>query len=196
MDNNPSWGNGVHTDWPYQGTNTDYGVDLNRPVEMVSWSDATNYCAALTERERTAEWIATNAVYRLPTEAEWEYACRGWTSTRFSYGDDPGYTNLTNYAWYDANSGGVTHPVGQKLPNATVSISDNDVGVQFVYASYSVAEDAGAALIRVLRGRAAPAPRRLAACPSVPPPAPRSNASSRTARRLSPKARRHRWVYS
>jgi len=91
--------------------------DTNRPVEQVSWFDATNYCGVLTQRERAAGRIASNSVYRLPTEAEWEYACRGWTSARFSYGDDPGYTNLTNYAWYSDNSGNTTHPVGQKLPN-------------------------------------------------------------------------------
>jgi formylglycine-generating enzyme required for sulfatase activity len=92
-------------------------ADTNRPVETVSWADATNYCATLTQRERAAGRIATNGVYRLPTEAEWEYACRARTSTRFSYGDDPDYTNLTNYAWYLDNSGGTPHPVGEKLPN-------------------------------------------------------------------------------
>ena len=95
----------------------DATADTNRPVERVTWYDAKNYCATLTQRERVAGRIATNSVYRLPTEAEWEYACRAWISTRFSCGDDPDYTNLTNYAWYDANSGGTTHPVGQKLPN-------------------------------------------------------------------------------
>jgi formylglycine-generating enzyme required for sulfatase activity len=92
-------------------------ADTNRPVETVTWYDATAYCDALTQRERLAGRIGTNSVYRLPTEAEWEYACRGWTSTRFSYGDDPGYTNLTNYAWYLDNSDGQTRGVGQKLPN-------------------------------------------------------------------------------
>jgi formylglycine-generating enzyme required for sulfatase activity len=106
MGNNPSRFNG-----------DGYGADLNRPVELVSSADATNYCAKLTERGRLAGRIGTNAVYRLPTEAEWEYACRAWTSTRFSHGDDIGYTNLTNYAWYAESSGGQTHPVGQKLPN-------------------------------------------------------------------------------
>ena len=80
MDSNPSYFTG----------------DSNRPVETVSWLDATEYCARLTQREQAAGRIATNSVYRLPTEAEWEHACRAETSTRFSYGDDPGYTNLTD----------------------------------------------------------------------------------------------------
>ena len=102
----------------YYSTNNGYSQDLSRPVEQVNWYDASNYCDQLTQRERVAGRIATNSMYRLPTEAEWEYACRGWTSTRFSYGDDPDYTNLADYAWFEANSGGTTHPVGQKLPNA------------------------------------------------------------------------------
>jgi formylglycine-generating enzyme required for sulfatase activity len=119
MGDNPSWFNGVRKVWDESCqcfTNRDY-TDLSRPVEQVTWDNATDYCAALTERERTAGRIGTHSVYRLPTEAEWEYACRAWTSTRFSYADDPGYTNLTNYAWYGDNSEETTHPVGKKLAN-------------------------------------------------------------------------------
>jgi formylglycine-generating enzyme required for sulfatase activity len=91
--------------------------DPNRPVEQLSWTDATNYCARLTAQERAAGRLPAGWAYRLPTEAEWEYAARAGTTTRFSYGDDPGYGQLGGYAWYLSNSGGTTHPVGEKQPN-------------------------------------------------------------------------------
>ena len=103
-------------------TNPSYFTgNLSLPVETVSWNDATNFCGTLTQRELTAGRLPGGWVYRLPTEAEWEYACRALTTTRFYYGDDPTYSSLTNYAWWGCvgggNSGCTTHPVGQKLAN-------------------------------------------------------------------------------
>ncbi len=81
--------------------------DPRRPVEQASWDDAQEFCRRLSQKE--------GKEYRLPTEAEWEYACRAGTTTRFSFGDDE--ARLGDYAWYDDNSGNSTHPVGQKRPN-------------------------------------------------------------------------------
>jgi len=82
------------------------------PVEQVSWDDAVEFCRKLSE---LAEEKSAGYVYRLPTEAEWEYACRAGTTTAYSFGDSE--SELGAYAWYKKNSGGTTHPVGGKKPN-------------------------------------------------------------------------------
>ena len=92
--------------------------DTNRPVETVSWNEAVDYCAALTNAERNANRIPSDWEYHLPTEAEWEYCARAGANARFGHGDDLGYTALGNYAWYADNSGDTTHPVERKLANA------------------------------------------------------------------------------
>ncbi|CCI36453.1 SUMF1/EgtB/PvdO family nonheme iron enzyme [Microcystis aeruginosa] len=82
--------------------------NLQNPVEQVSWNDAQAFCQKLSQ--------ITGKTYRLPTEAEWEYACRAGTTTCYYFGDDA--NQLGDYAWYKGNSQDKTHPVGQKRPNA------------------------------------------------------------------------------
>jgi formylglycine-generating enzyme required for sulfatase activity len=115
--------------WSSEGEGKDAvtGQDTDRhPVESVTWFEAVRFCNLLSEREglrpfyvmqggdvRVPDWDGTG--YRLPTEAEWEYACRAGSRTRYSFGDDA--NGLSDHAWFVGNSGMAPNPVGQKRPN-------------------------------------------------------------------------------
>lgn len=79
------------------------------PVEQISWDEAQLFISNLNKKEGTDR-------YRLPTEAEWEYACRAGSETPYYFGDDK--NSMVKYGWYDANSEAHSHPVGQLEPNA------------------------------------------------------------------------------
>jgi formylglycine-generating enzyme required for sulfatase activity len=91
------------------GNNPSSFKGLSNPVEMVSWDDVQAFIQRLNAKEGHNR-------YRLPTEAEWEYAARAGTTGAYSFGDDE--DSLGRYAWYWDNSGEKTHLVGQKQPNA------------------------------------------------------------------------------
>ena len=96
----------------------------NLPVEMVTWLNAVSFCNALSKKAELQTcydemtWVCdfSKDGYRLPTEAEWEYACRAGTTTQYYTGNNE--SDLSNAAWYVGNSQYKTHPVGMKEPNA------------------------------------------------------------------------------
>jgi formylglycine-generating enzyme required for sulfatase activity len=83
----------------------------NYPASYVSWTQAGEFCQRLSKQEEKQ-----GRKYRLPTEAEWEYACRASSKTAYSFGE--GSKSLGDYAWFNGNSNGQTHPVGEKKANA------------------------------------------------------------------------------
>lgn len=98
------------------GKNPSYFKGADLPVENVSWNDAVEFCKKLTERERESGAISVNQGYRLPTDEEWEYACRAGTTTAYHHAGDT-EADLEKAAWYRRNCDNRTHPVGQKVPN-------------------------------------------------------------------------------
>jgi formylglycine-generating enzyme len=106
------------------GDNPSRWKGSKNPVEQVRWSDAVKFCNRRSELEGLQpcydlkSWKCNFEAdgYRLPTEAEWEYACRAGSTKAYSFGDDP--SKLGDYAWFEKNSGGHPRPVGQKQPNA------------------------------------------------------------------------------
>ena len=89
------------------GKNPSHFKGDDRPVEQVSWNDADRFCQELSKK--------VQETITLPSESQWEYACRAGTETRYSFGDDA--TQLGDYAWFEGNSNGQTHSVKQKKPN-------------------------------------------------------------------------------
>jgi formylglycine-generating enzyme required for sulfatase activity len=89
------------------------------PADYITWNDAMDFCRKLTQQERQAGRLSVAWEYALPTEAQWERACRAGTQTRFSFGDDG--SKLGEYAWYYDNSSKLRlqllHPVGKKKAN-------------------------------------------------------------------------------
>lgn len=134
------------------------GKDTSRhPVETVNWDEAVEFCRKLSAMPAER---AARRVYHLPTEAEWEYACRAGTATRWFCGDDE--VDLGEVAWVRRNAGGMTHPLGEKKPNAwgLYDISGNvwqwcaDWYSKDYYAQSSPSDPVGppAGSYRVLRG--------------------------------------------
>jgi len=106
------------------GANPSRRKNPKNPVEQVTWTAAVKFCNLRSVQEGLKPCYDTNSWecdfsangYRLPTEAEWEYACRAGSSTPFYFGDVS--DELKSFAWFDGNAQSKPHPVGQRKPNA------------------------------------------------------------------------------
>lgn len=123
----------MNTNPGYFNTNNGFTQDLQRPVEQVSWSDATNFCARLTQQERTGGRIFADWTYRLPTEAEWEFACRAGTTTVFYLGNNlsSSQANFNGHFEYAGGAGTVFNASGVEVGRTTAvgGYAPNSAGV-------------------------------------------------------------------
>ncbi len=92
------------------------GSGPNYPMHFVTWEEAMEFCEKMTALDHAAGLLPDSLEYTLPTDAQWEYACRAGTTTWFYFGDMA--SNFDNFGWYEGNSAKSTQPVGQKQPNA------------------------------------------------------------------------------
>jgi formylglycine-generating enzyme required for sulfatase activity len=99
-----------------EGKNPSRWKGPRNSVELVHWQEANEFCRKLTAELRSRKLLAADEVIRLPTEAEWEYACRAGTTTAYCFGEADDL--LKDFAWYKGNSKGEDPPVGKKKPNA------------------------------------------------------------------------------
>lgn len=132
------------------GANPSFFMGDNLPVERVSWDDAHQFIDELNSSIESSP-------FRLPSESEWEYGCRaGFDNVRFPWGDDSTYSRLIRYGWYDNNSDGQTHEIGQKQPNSW-GLYDMHGNVwewceDWYHNSYNGAPDDGSAWIQIDNG--------------------------------------------
>jgi len=106
----------IYGKWPSTIPSIPLGLGGSYPAYYVSWNDISS-SGGFLDKINTTKPGGYNG-FRLPTEAEWEYASCAWTQTRFYWGDDPTYSIINDYSWYIDNSSNKSHPVGEKLPNA------------------------------------------------------------------------------
>jgi len=117
-------------EWPENEPDDFVGKGVNYPAYDISWEDAQEFISKLNSNARST-------IYRLPSEAEWEYACRAGSKSAYCFGDSE--DQLGKYAWFDGNSGGKTHPVGKKAANAwglhdigfRISVRNDDGGGRY-----------------------------------------------------------------
>ena len=102
--------------WGVERTHVKSPLESDRPMDMLTWEEAMAYCKWLNKREAAARRLPKGYEYRLPTEAEWEYACRAGTSTKYHNGNSD--SDLGRVGWYNGNSSSKTHSVGEKRSNS------------------------------------------------------------------------------